>query len=368
MNGRSSEALTALGTGTRVLFLAPAFTPYADDSTAGSFYLLNRIGRYLAARGWTIQIAALAGSKSEQFQVIEIPGEPQADMGQAGLRRHSTGTALSAMTRLALDADVDAVINWGHDAHPYRASLLSDKPFLNVATLCRTTLDVDDAIRRTYAHRPWSVGFLSDAQASEFGITGAGILSCPIDPPEGGEGPRSNCLLYAGRITKAKGLHHAARIARKAGKPLLVAGPVDDPQYLQNELAQGGLTYLGVLPRAELYRVMASAAALLQFQDEEWEEAFGLVTAEAQACGLPVIAYHCGANAEILQDGHTGFLVARGDDDEAIAAIKASCSLDRPRIAERARVLFHMDIVGQRYLQWIINGIKRHQRAVALVV
>ncbi|MCA6094765.1 stealth conserved region 3 domain-containing protein [Streptomyces sp. SCA3-4] len=51
-------------------------------------------------------------------------------------------------------------------------------------------------------------------------------------------------------------------------------------------------------------------------------EAFGLVLVEAQAAGVPVIAYDCpNGPAEILTDGHDGLLVPLGDEGELAAAL-----------------------------------------------
>ena len=44
-----------------------------------------------------------------------------------------------------------------------------------------------------------------------------------------------------------------------------------------------------------------------------WDEPFGMVAAEAQACGTPVVAFERGAIGEVVVDGVTGFLVAPGD-------------------------------------------------------
>jgi len=48
-----------------------------------------------------------------------------------------------------------------------------------------------------------------------------------------------------------------------------------------------------------------------------WPEPFGLVMAEALACGTPVIAFPEGSAPELVRDGETGFLVA---DEHAMAA------------------------------------------------
>ena len=44
-----------------------------------------------------------------------------------------------------------------------------------------------------------------------------------------------------------------------------------------------------------------------------WEEPFGLVMAEAMACGTPVIAFNRGSGSEIVTDGKNGFIVEVGE-------------------------------------------------------
>ena len=51
-----------------------------------------------------------------------------------------------------------------------------------------------------------------------------------------------------------------------------------------------------------------------------WEEPFGMVAAEAQACGTPVVAFRRGALDEVILDKVTGFLVA---PDDVLAAADA---------------------------------------------
>jgi glycosyltransferase involved in cell wall biosynthesis len=46
-----------------------------------------------------------------------------------------------------------------------------------------------------------------------------------------------------------------------------------------------------------------------------WEEPFGLVMAEAMACGTPVIGYARGSVPEIVRDGVTGFIIDPPDGD-----------------------------------------------------
>jgi glycosyltransferase involved in cell wall biosynthesis len=83
-------------------------------------------------------------------------------------------------------------------------------------------------------------------------------------------------------------------------------------------------------------------------------ESFGLVLAEAMACGLPVVATTAGAIPEVVEDGVTGILVPP-DDAEALADAVVSLLSDRPRMqamgaagAKRVRERFTWDKVAQR--------------------
>jgi glycosyltransferase involved in cell wall biosynthesis len=68
-------------------------------------------------------------------------------------------------------------------------------------------------------------------------------------------------------------------------------------------------------------------------------EAFGRVSAEAQAMGRPVIATDHGGSRQTVLDGETGWLVPPGDADALAQALKHALGLSRPereRLGERA--------------------------------
>jgi glycosyltransferase involved in cell wall biosynthesis len=79
---------------------------------------------------------------------------------------------------------------------------------------------------------------------------------------------------------------------------------------------------------------MADACAVLC--PAKWEEPFGLVAAEAQAAGTPVVAYHRGALPEVVMDGRTGFLVPPDDVAAAARALSAVRTLDRQACRQHA--------------------------------
>jgi glycosyltransferase involved in cell wall biosynthesis len=86
-------------------------------------------------------------------------------------------------------------------------------------------------------------------------------------------------------------------------------------------------------------------------------ESFGLVLAEAMACGLPVVATTAGAIPEVVEDGVTGVLVPP-DEPEALAEAINSLLSDRETRAamgmkgrERVEKHFTWDKVAQRLIE-----------------
>jgi glycosyltransferase involved in cell wall biosynthesis len=69
----------------------------------------------------------------------------------------------------------------------------------------------------------------------------------------------------------------------------------------------------------------------------EWDEPFGLVAAEAQVAGCPVVAYRRGAMPEVVEDGVSGVLVPPGDEDAFVDAIRRALELPRALVRESAR-------------------------------
>jgi glycosyltransferase involved in cell wall biosynthesis len=143
-------------------------------------------------------------------------------------------------------------------------------------------------------------------------------------------------LVWYGRIVPEKGLEFAIAAARRAGLPLRIAGPISDPAYFEQmiwpELGPDVL-HVGHLDHDELARLVGGAKAALC--TPRWEEPYGLVVAEALACGTPVAAFRRGGVPAIL-DASCGVL-AEPDDIVSLAnAARRAIDLDRDACRVRA--------------------------------
>lgn len=157
-------------------------------------------------------------------------------------------------------------------------------------------------------------------------------------------------LLFFGRIHPDKGTAHAIAVARLAGRPLVIAGIVQDERYFAEEVEphlDGELVrFVGSVGPAERSEVLGGAHGLLHLID--FDEPFGFSVVEAMACGTPVIAYARGSMPELIDDGHDGFLVT--DEGGAAAAVDRVDDLDRAAIRTRAAERFSAATMVDRYI------------------
>lgn len=157
-------------------------------------------------------------------------------------------------------------------------------------------------------------------------------------------------LLFFGRIHPDKGAAEAIEVARRAGRPLLLAGIIQDQAYFDREVAPHidgtRVRFVGPVARDARDGVLGSAHALLHLIG--FDEPFGFSVAEAMACGTPTIAFDRGSMRELIDHGRTGFVVP--DIAAAVAAVEQAASLDRSQIRAAAVERFHHDRMVDAYV------------------
>ncbi len=137
---------------------------------------------------------------------------------------------------------------------------------------------------------------------------------------------------FLGRLVLEKGLDVFADSidsARARGVALKVVAIGDGPARDFFEKRLPDAIFTGQLTGAELAEALASTDVFL---NPSITEAFGNVTLEAMACGLPVIAAQASGTTNLVRDGETGVLVQPGDITayaDALAAYAAEPQLRR---------------------------------------
>jgi phosphatidylinositol alpha 1,6-mannosyltransferase len=138
-----------------------------------------------------------------------------------------------------------------------------------------------------------------------------------------GIGDDEMVIAYLGRIVMEKGLDvfsdaiHA--YAARGSKPrVLVIGEGPARPWFEEQLPNAIFT--GELTGNDLARALASADMLL---NPSITEAFGNVTLETMACGLPVIAAEASGTTNLVRHNVTGMLVDGSEPEEFADALEA---------------------------------------------
>ena len=152
--------------------------------------------------------------------------------------------------------------------------------------------------------------------------------------------------IWVGRVTPNKGTHIAMDAARAVGMPLDLVGPIDCMDYYTQDVLprlDATRVHHGSLGGADLAAIMRAASVMLM--TPMWDEPFGLVAAEALACGVPVAALDRGAMREVV--GDCGALAA-GPEGLPDAIMRARL-LSREACRVRAEEVFSVERMIEGY-------------------
>jgi glycosyltransferase involved in cell wall biosynthesis len=176
-------------------------------------------------------------------------------------------------------------------------------------------------------------------------------------------------LVFLSRVEPLKGADIAIEIAKSANRQLILAGNHSleghEGRYwlerIAPEIGRNGIEYIGPVDDAAKAALLARAAALIV--PVQWDEPFGIVFAEALACGTPVISCPRGALPEIVREGVDGFLI--DSIDEGKNAVEKLHTIDRAECRKRAETHFSSGVVVSRYEDVYVDLLRRtHARSV----
>jgi glycosyltransferase involved in cell wall biosynthesis len=151
--------------------------------------------------------------------------------------------------------------------------------------------------------------------------------------------PGDRVILYVGRLIGLKGVPVLLRafslLKDRSRAKLLIVGDGEGRNSFQDQARKLGIApqtlWAGFVPHVETprYYSLASVAVSPSVADE----AFGISTCEAMACGLPVVATRVGGVPELALHGETGWLAEPGNDRDL--AEKMQILLDDPNLRRR---------------------------------
>lgn len=160
-------------------------------------------------------------------------------------------------------------------------------------------------------------------------------------------------LMFLGRIEDIKGTKECIEVALATNTKLIIAGNIQPGHeayfdskikpFLENPL----IDYVGPVNDAQkLFYLQRSKAFLFPIK---WEEPFGIVMAEAMACGTPVIGFKRGSVPEVVNNNETGFVV--NNTEQMIIAVDKISKIDKEKVRKDCVERFSREVIAEQYIE-----------------
>lgn len=306
----------------KIALLAPLWKKVPPDKYGGSELVVANLAKGFAALGHETVTFACGGS-TVSGELAAVIDQPMYDLvggfDWSGVKQYEFLSFFELGRRIR---EFDAVHNH-MGMHPIALAPYIDIPFV---TTLHSSLPPDFPFLAE-AFREYPFVSISDAQRQlapdlNYAATVYHGIDVKKFTPDFEE--KKNKFVFVGTLSERKGIDLAVRCARELDAELTIAGEIreSDKQFLDDKVfphVDGNkIQFIGEANHAEKAALMAGATALLF--PSRWNEAFGLVMAEALACGTPVVALGNGAVPEVIDNGRTGWIAGSEAEFTGLAA------------------------------------------------
>jgi glycosyltransferase involved in cell wall biosynthesis len=346
----------------RIGLIAPPWVPVPPPAYGGTEVVIDNLARGLQELGHEVRLFTVGESE------CPVPTDflyPKA-IAPIGVTVPETAHVLAAYESLA---DMDII----HD-HTFVGPLISGlrgmrRPPVVVTNHGPFNGETQPIFVEVGKHA--SILAISHSQARQAqtygGVQIVEVIHHGVDldlykPGPGGGG----YLMFIGRMSPDKGVHHAVRVAKKAGKQLMLSTKMREENeiaYFEAEvrpLLDAGDEMPSEMPVDRRIELLQQADAMLN--PITWGEPFGLVMAEALACATPVLAFPNGAAPEIIDAGKTGYLCR--DEEEMISAVDRVADIDRGMCREAAARRFSLQRMARDHERYYRRLLERESRFI----
>ncbi len=342
--GAGTDKLNGVTISYRLVLIAPARSPIRQPFAGGTQAHVWAMTLALRERGHTVSLFAPPGSDPRlgslqlPMKALALSAQARADVSMPSeefIQEHHA--YLSLMRELAGRGQAFDLIH-DHSFHYLPLTLAATVGVPMISTLhTPPTPWLESAVQAGSCPAVQFVAVSQHTARSWQHLLGrVPVVHNGIDLARWPCGPGGKRAIWSGRITPEKAPHLALDACHKAQIGLDIAGPVVDRHYFDTAVAprlSDDDRYLGHLEHDQLAAAVGHAAVAVVSPD--WDEPYGLVVAEALACGTPVAAFARGGIPEIV-DESCAVLASPGDVAELADSIGAAIRLDRRAARIRA--------------------------------
>ena len=322
----------------RIAQICPPWLAVPPRGYGGIEWVVSLLADGLAERGHEVTLFATGDSVTKADLAAILPEAPGPDrINDIEL------DALHSMFALRDSRSFDVL----HVHAPFAALAgAAQSGTTTVHTVHGSFTDRMRLLYRQVLDRVWFVAISEAQRRADAELRYAGVVHNGIDLDRYplGARRREDFVLFLGRAAPEKGWRRAAETCRRSGDRLVsavkIATPEEREEYearVRPILPSDAEVHLEVDHETKVDLLRRAKAVLFPI---DWPEPFGLVMAEAMACGTPVIATDRGSVPEVVEDGVTGWILpVEGYEDAAAELLGRTGEIDpvacRDRVARR---------------------------------
>lgn len=330
----------------RIALTADPELPVPPLLYGGIERIIDMLARELTLRGHEVTLLAHPDSHTAA-KLVPWPGK--SSRSRADTLRNS-----ATLTRAVLGGRFDLVHSFSRIAYLLPLLPLAIPKLMSYQRpISRRSIQRAQALSRgslSYsALSTWMLQPVADLGRWFLVPNGVELATYPFVADPGPTAP----LVFLGRVEEIKGPHLAIEVARRAGLPLVIAGNVPPEHrawfdhHIAPNIGRDGISYVGPVDDRQKAGLLGQARALLM--PILWDEPFGIVMAEAMACGTPVIGFRRGSLPEVVIEGVTGFV---SESIEALVDDVARIdSIERSACRRHVELHYSASVVADSYLR-----------------